>query len=382
MTFISRILNLSAACHKRSYFLFGPRQTGKSSLIRQTLPDAIVYDLLDSTTYAALSRDPTLLRQESMAQQDKNKLIVIDEIQKLPILLDEVHLQIERFGHLFLLTGSNARKLRRGGVNLLGGRARTLYLHPFVYQELKDFDLHRVLNIGLLPSIYSSDDPEGDLSAYIGAYIQEEIAAEAVVRNIPAFSRFLEVAAFCNGAIINYSAIANDAQVARTTVQEYFAILKDTLIAREVPAFNKTRKRKALATSKCYFFDTGVVRSLRHQGQIALRSPEAGLAFETYICHELASYLDYTNSGELYYWRSASGFEVDFIINGQLAIEVKASAIISKSDLRGHKALREESLVRDSIIVCLVNRPRIIDGIKILPYTEFLKRLWDGHYRL
>src|SRR5215831_8711027 len=249
---VERILDLPALLQRKSHFLLGPRQTGKTFLIQHTLHDVRIYDLLDHTVYLALSQDPGRMAQELSA---KDKLVVIDEIQRLPELLNEVHRLIESRGLRFLLTGSSARKLRRGGVNFLGGRARTKYLHPLTYKALGErFDLAKATERGLLPSIYFSDDPRADLQSYAGSYLQQEIVAEGATRNIPAFSRFLKVAALCNATIVNFTNVANDAQVKRTTVYEYFEILKDTLILYELSAWRKTRKRKPLASSKFFFF--------------------------------------------------------------------------------------------------------------------------------
>ena len=240
--YIDRIIDLNSLLDKKSYFLLGPRQTGKTYLIRHTLENARVYDLLDAEIYLALSRNPGLISEEL---QPQDRIVVIDEIQRLPELLNEVHRLIETSGIRFLLTGSSARKLRRGGINLLGGRARTKYLHPLTYKELnRHFELSTAIERGLIPSIYFSDDPRADLHAYAGSYLQQEILAEGATRNIPAFSRFLRVAAFCNASIVNFTNVANDAQVARTTVYEYFEILKDTLLLYELPAWRKSKKRK------------------------------------------------------------------------------------------------------------------------------------------
>jgi predicted AAA+ superfamily ATPase len=375
-SFISRQLDLARLIEARSLFLFGPRQTGKSTLIGHALPEARVYSLLDSDVFLSLSRRPALLREQV---QPEDRLIVIDEVQKLPALLDEVHLLIEQRGLRFLMTGSSARKLRRGGVNLLGGRARSRVLHPFVCRELDDFDLRRALDVGLVPSIYLSDDPRADLRAYAGDYLTQEIAAEGATRNIPAFSRFLEVAALCNGQLINAAQIASDAQVARSTVQNYFEILKDTLIATTLPAWKRSEKRKAIVTSKLYFFDGGIVRHLQHRRGLRPRSPEFGAAFETWMHHELRSYLDYRHpDGELHFWRSKSGFEVDFVLDASVAIEAKAKSSVGARDLRGLRALREEHLLRRYIAVSLEDRPRTVDGIEILPWRDFIDRLWDG----
>lgn len=377
--YIKRLLQLSDIIKNKSYFLFGPRQTGKSTLIKEDLNEYPYYNLLDSSTLLKLSRSPDRLGQEI----GQNKVVVIDEIQKLPQLLDEVHKLIEERKVHFLMTGSSARKLRRGGVNLLGGRARTKQLHPFVYKELNEkFDLSKALDIGLIPSIYFSDSPYEDLESYVGAYLKEEIAAEGATRNIPAFSRFLEVAALCNGRMINFTEIANDAQVARTTVHEYFQILKDTLVAREVPAWKKSRMRKAVSTGKIYFFDIGVARYLQYRKGLQAKSPEFGEAFEGYFFHELSTYLDYVGLPEdsLAWWRSISNMEVDFIIGDQLAIEIKAKQNVNRSDYKGLLALKEEKLIKKYVVVCLEDRPRNADGIEIVPWQMFIEKLWGGDY--
>ncbi|MFM8270004.1 MAG: ATP-binding protein [Pseudomonadota bacterium] len=372
--YIPRILDLSDALKKKSIFLFGPRQTGKSSLIRHALPKTKVFNLLDQSTFLKLSTSPAFLRE---TLTPKDKIVVIDEIQKLPMLLDEVQLLIEEKGIHFLLTGSSSRALKRRGVNLLGGRARSRFLHPFIFNELKDFNLIQALNRGLIPSIYFSDSPQEDLKAYCGDYLQNEILAEGLTRNLPAFSRFLEVAAMSQGKLINFTEIANDSQVKLSTVREYFQILQDTLIAVEVPAFLKTRKRKAIQTSKFYFFDVGVAASLACRGSITGKSPLFGEAFETYLFHELCAFKDYTKKECLQYWRSASGFEVDFILDEHTAIEVKGKSIITEKDLRGLKALREEKLMKKYFLVSLEKEIRKVDGIEIYPWDQFLQMLWS-----
>jgi predicted AAA+ superfamily ATPase len=280
-----------------------------------------------------------------------------------------------------LLTGSSARKLRRGGVNLLGGRARMKYLHPLTFRELgKQFDLSRAVQRGLLPSIYFSDDPSADLQAYAGAYLQQEIVAEGVTRNVPAFSRFLQVASLCNGTIVNFTNVASDAQVARTTVYEYFDILKDTLVLQELPPWRKSKKRKPLASSKYYFFDVGVVGFLQGR-KFRPATPEFGQAFETYLMHELSSYRDYISGEPLSYWRSTSGFEVDFIIGDHTAVEVKAKKNLSSQDLKSLRALAEENMLKRYFVVSLESECRKIDNLVILPYREFLEGLWSGAYR-
>ncbi|MBN2689468.1 MAG: ATP-binding protein [Gammaproteobacteria bacterium] len=376
--YINRKITILDELQEKSVFLLGPRQTGKSSFIRNKLSEARVYNLLESDTFLKLNQAPQRIREELT---DSDKIIVIDEIQRFPTLLNEVHLMIEEHDVRFLLTGSSARKLRRVGVNLLGGRARMRHLHPFSFSELGDaFDLNKAINYGLLPSIYLSSNPEADLNSYIGLYLQEEIVAESATRNIPAFSRFLQVAALCNGKIINYSNIANDAQVARTTIQEYFQILKDTLLAFEIPAWKQSLKRKPISTSKFYFFDMGVTRLIQNRALLNKGSPEYGEAFESYICHELKTFIDYTHLKGLNYWRSKSGFEVDFIISNEIAIEVKAKDNVSLQDIKGIKALQEEKKHKHYIVVSFEKTTRMVGGIQILPWKIFLEKLWGREF--
>jgi len=375
---IPRTLDLAALLKNKSHFLFGPRQTGKTFLVHQSLPHARVYDLLDSSVYLALSRQPARMAEEITPA---DRFVVIDEIQRLPDLLNEVHRLIESRGLRFLLTGSSARKLRRGGVNLLGGRARIRYLHPLSWRELGDlFDLSRAVSRGTIPTIYFSDDPRADLDAYAGSYLQQEIVAEGATRNIPAFSRFLRVAALSNGTIVNFTSVANDAQVPRTTVYEYFEILKDTLILHELPAWKQGRSRKPIVSSKYYFFDVGVVSVL--QGRAFLKAtPEFGQGFETYFMHELLCHRDYISQEPLSHWRSASGFEVDFLIGDHTAIEVKAKESVSLQDLRSLRAIAEEKRLKRRLCVSLERRRRSVEGITVLPYDQFLEELWSGEYR-
>lgn len=368
--FIARTPDLAAWAKQKSHFLFGPRQTGKTSLIQHALPDARVYDLLDHSVFLALGQRPSRLAEEI---RGRNELVVIDEIQRIPELLNEVHRLIETKRTRFILTGSSARKLRLGGVNLLGGRARTRYLHPLTYRELGDrFDLVRAIQRGGIPSIYFSDDPKADLEAYTGAYLQQEIVAEAATRNVPAFSRFLRVAALCNATIVNFSKVASDAQVPRTTVYEYFEILKDTLILHEVPAWRSSVKRKPLASSKYYFFDIGVVSALQGRHAIAPRTPEFGAAFESWIFHELVAHRDYRGGDEIRHWRSDSGFEVDFILGDHTAIEVKATDNVTDRDLRPLQALAEEKKLKHYLCVCAEPRPRRVGAVEVVPYADFL----------
>lgn len=375
---IRRILPPRALLQKKSHFLFGPRQTGKTHLLRETLPDIRLYDLLDSSVFAALSRNPGRIGEEI---EGRSASVIVDEVQRLPVLLHEVHRLIETRGFRFLLTGSSPRKLRRGGVNLLGGRARTTHLHPFSWKELGDrYDLARAVRHGLLPPIYLSDDPKADLQAYTGSYLKEEIVAEGATRNIPAFSRFLHVAAHANGTIVNFTNIANDAQVPRTTVYEYFEILKDTLILHELPAWKFSRKRKPLVSSKYYFFDIGVVGALQGR-EFAQGTTEFGEAFETLIMHELTCFRDYEGGDPISFWRSQSGFEVDFIIGDHTAVEAKPKRTVGDVDMRSLRALADEKKLKRYVCVSLETRRRRVGDVMILPFTEFLENLWGGTYR-
>lgn len=377
---MKRYLDLNALAAKRSFFLLGPRQTGKSWLIRDQLKGTRTYNLLESDTFAKLSKSPQRMREELTAG---DRILVIDEVQKLPQLLDEVQLMIEEKGITFVLTGSSARKLRRGGANLLAGRALMRHLHPLCYAELgDDLDLHKALCFGLLPSMYLDEDPVEALEVYAGTYLKEEVVAEGAARNIPAFSRFLEVAALHNGQLINYTNVANDSQVAVSTVRDYYQILEDTLLGKQLLAWTGSKKRKAIAASKFYFFDIGIARILQGKKNLERNSPDFGEAFETFICHELRSYIDYVHAGrmDLHYWRSTSSFEVDFILGRRTAIEVKASQNVTPKMLNGLQALREENFVRRHVCVSLEKVPRKTDGIEILPYRRFLQMLWQGEF--
>lgn len=374
---VERKLDIANILKRKSCFLFGPRQSGKTWLVKKTLPDAHVFDLLSTETFVKLSRRPALIGEVAF----DDRPVVIDEIQKLPLLLDEVHRLIEDRGLRFLLTGSSARKLRSSGVNLLGGRARIRHLNPFSATELGDaFDLDRALNFGLLPGIWFSDDPIEDLGAYIGLYLEQEIIAEGATRNLPAFSRFLEIAALTSGEQINYAQIASDAQVPRSTVQEYFRILVETLLASEVPVWGKGKTRKTVETSKFYLFDTGVVRKLQGRGLLAVGTPEYGHAFESWVYHELRTYAEIARlDTPVMYWRTRTNLEVDFVL-GEAAIEVKATECVRVEQLKGLKAIREEGLFKHLLVVSREPVPRMVDGILILPWRIFVDRLWAGEF--
>ena len=335
----SRIIGLEQLLTHRSLFLFGARQTGKSTLVHHRFADAVFFDLLAGA-----------------------KLVVIDEVQKLPGLLDEVQLMIERDKELrFLLTGSSARKLKRGGANLLAGRAWVTHLHPLVFAEVGPGRLLDRLNHGSLPAVMDSELPREDLKAYVGTYLREEIRAEGLTRSIENFSRFLTVAATCNGEQLNYTAVGSDAGVP------------------PLPAYRKTVKRKPVATSKFYFFDVGVANTLLKRSEIVPGSETFGKALEHLIFLEIRAMLDYARGDAPFtYWRSLSGAEVDFLVGDRVAIEVKAKDRVTRRDQSGLHALAEDIGLDRKLIVCNEPRRRWDDTVEIVPIEEFLSDLWAG----
>lgn len=362
-----------------SCFLWGPRQSGKSTLLKSLFPQTPYYDLLLSDEFARLSRKPSLLREELLADIPKGP-VIIDEVQKIPQLLNEVQWLIVNKNIQFILCGSSARKLKRHGANLLGGRALRYELFPLVSKEIPDFDLARGLNHGFLPRHYIAKDPKRLCEAYIGDYLKEEIAAEALTRNIPAFARFLEVAAFSNGEIVNFQNIAMECGISAPTVKEYFQILSDTLIGRFLHAFQKKRKRRIIQKPKFYFFDIGIANALLKRGNIVPKSEIFGRAFEHFIFQELVAHRHYSGlEYDLSYWRTASGLEVDFILGDrEIALEVKGVEEVQPKDVRNLIAFQEEYQPKKSIIVSLDKKPRRIGKIDILPWKIFLENLWEG----
>jgi len=374
-----RALDLRETVRHKSIFLFGPRQTGKSTLVRATFPDAAYYDLLEADTFRELSARPEYLRQTLKAEQS---IVVVDEVQKLPALLDEIQLLLDRNKKLrFVLTGSSARKLKRGAANLLGGRAWICRLHPLVSIELDDSRLLDRLNRGSLPAIIDSEHYREDLKAYVGTYLREEIRAEGLTRSIENFSRFLEVAGLTSGEQINFAAVADDAGFPPRTVREHYQILEDTLVGHQIPAYQKTSKRKPVATAKFFFFDIGVANTLKRIQGIEAGSDTYGRALEHLVFLELRGYLDYRRlDHELTYWRSRSQFEVDFVVGDQLGVEVKSKARVSPRDYKGLLALGEEVKLKRKLVVCgEKQRRRADDGVEILPPRDFFRELWAGN---
>lgn len=373
-----RLLDLEALLAQKSHFLFGPRGTGKSTLIRETLPaaDYPVINLLQSETRLRLLQNPSDLRR--MITGKKAKAIVIDEIQKIPELLDEVHDLIESQKMKFLLTGSSARKLKREGANLLAGRARVAHFFPLTFREMEAVDLDRILHLGALPAIQTSDSPWEDLRAYVDTYLKEEVEQEAQVRRLGNFSRFLYSAALHNSELLNYAGVASDAQVPESTVRGYYQILSDTLIGSLLEPYRNTKKRKAIQTSKFYFFDTGVTNAILNLKGLDRDSSHYGRCLEQWVFMELKAHLSLKRVDEsLYFWRSVNGHEVDFIVGDDMAIEVKAAKRVTQRDLSGLMALNEEKKIKNSYLVSQEPFEHKMSGITCLPISIFLEKLWS-----
>ena len=375
---INRILRLEDE-NNDSIFLWGSRQVGKTTLIRSSSPDAVYYDLLRAKDFERLHRAPSLLAEELEILNDGDT-VVIDEIQKIPQLLDEVHSLIFRKNLRFILSGSSPRKLKRCGANLLGGRALKEILYPLVSAEIPDFDIYKAVQYGCIPRHYLIVDPWKRLGAYIGVYLNEEIREEALSRDLRTFSKFMEAAAFSNGEIVVYKNIAQDCGIDYRTVAAYFEILEDTLVGYMLPGFSYTKKRRSLQAPKFYYFDVGIANYLRNRRNIKPGSTDFGHAFEHFIIQEIIAYLGYAKKDEkISYWRTTSGYEVDAVIGlGRIAIEIKATQEIQSRHTKGLKAFKEEFPESRLIVVSLDVRPRISNDVEIFPATEFLKRLWEN----
>lgn len=374
---LPRIINISNEIDS-SIFLFGARQTGKSTILRQQFPNAIYIDLLDSSIKERYRRNPTLL-YEMLNGKPEGTLVIIDEIPEVPALLDEVHRLIVESGLVFILCGSSARKLKRKGHNTLGGRAFPLYLYPFVSAEIPEFDIDRAVTFGMLPPHYLAKNPSRLLAGYINVYLKEEIKEEALVRNLDAFQRFLEVAALTDGEIVNNANIAQDCGVRATTINAYFDILEDTLMGYRIPAFRKVMKRRLMQAPKFYYFDIGVANHLLHRKELLRGSADYGHAFEHLVIQEIYAWLQYTNSEEeLSYWHTYTGIEVDAVIgDARVAIEIKSAEEIQRRHLKGLKAFADEYPESRRIVVSLDKLSRTIDGIECLYVLDFFKTLWN-----
>ena len=379
---MQRIINILKLLNKSSHFLFGARGTGKSFTIRNTLlPDVDLIDLLKSETYLTLNANPSKLEQ--LIHQN---VVVIDEIQRIPELLNEVHRLIEEKKITFLLTGSSARQLKRKGVNLLAGRALIANLFPLTWFEINRegiFDLNKYLFIGGMPKAYLENIGQDFLFAYVDTYLKEEIMAEALVRNLANYHRFLHAAASMNSGIINFTKIAHDAQLSPNTVKDYFQILEDTLMGYMLPPFQGSL-RKAVSASKFYFFDPGVRNAILNVTSLQTASDLFGENFEQFIVGEVSAYLSYRNlRHQLTFWRSQTKLEVDLVIGKEVAIEIKAAEKVSPRDHKGLIAISEEAQFKHLLLVSRDRMSmRFASGVKHIYWEDFLKSLWDDNYEL
>jgi predicted AAA+ superfamily ATPase len=363
-----------------SAFLWGARQTGKSTLLKSLYPDVLHYvDLLKHNEFERFQRNPSLLR-EILEYADASQLVIIDEIQRIPELLFEIQWLMSNRNIRFILSGSSPRNILRSGGNLLGGRAVRYELYPLIFHEIPDFDLMRAMNNGLLPRHYLANNSEKLLSAYIGSYLKDEIMAEARIRNISSFSRFLEAAAFSNGEMVNYSNIAADCGVSAVTVKEYYQILEDTLAGRFLPSFQKKPKRRVILAPKFYYFDIGLTNDLLKRGRIAMGSESFGKVFEHFIYHEIYAHSRYSGLNyQISYWRTTSQLEVDFVLGDhEVAVEVKATSNANSRHFRGLNSFAEEYTVKKLIMVSNDTYPRQVNNITVLPWRIFLEKLWAG----
>jgi len=359
-----------------SFFLFGPRSTGKSTWVQRQFPSALFVDLLRASVFTRLSAEPDRLGK--MIPDGFSDRVIIDEIQKIPPLLDEVHRLIETRRLRFILTGSSPRKLRRGGVNLLGGRALTLRMYPLTAAELKSsFDFKRALEYGLIPPAYTAEDPRDFLESYVQVYLQEEITQEGLIRNIGSFARFLESASFSQGSILNVATVARDCAVPRKTVEGYFEILNDLHIAYYLPIFQKRAKRKSQAHPKFYFFDAGLFRALRPFGPLDAQWEATGPALETLVLQEIIALNSYLRRRySICYWRSKAKAEVDFILYGEkafFAIEVTGANRVREGDIAGLKAFLKEYPQAEAFLLYGGEERYYEDKISFIPLTEFFK---------
>ena len=377
---INRIYQLNKELED-SIFLFGARQTGKSTALRQQFPREIYIDLLNSEVRNRLERRPSLL-YEMLKDKAEGTIVIIDEIPEVPTLLNEVHRLISEKNLRFVLCGSSARKLKRKGTNTLGGRAYPVFFHPLVSAELPDLDIDRAVNYGMIPSHYLAKNPERRLSAYIDVYLKEEIKEESLVRNLLAFQRFLEVAAISNGEILNNRNIAQECGVNASTVSSYFDILEDTLVGYRIPAYTKVVQRRLVQAPRFYFFDVGVANYLMHRSKLVRGTPEYGHAFEHLVIQELIAYMHYTHQDErISYWRTYAGTEVDVIIgDARIAIEIKSVEEVLPKHLKGLKSFGEEHPNCRRIIVSHDIIPRRIGDIECIPVNDFFRRLWDHEF--
>ena len=378
---IERIIQLTDS-KEDSVFFFGARQTGKTTLLLKLFPNSKFYDLLETNTYERMRRNPSLLRQE-LAEAEEGEIVIIDEIQLIPELLNEVQWLIVRKGLHFILSGSSARKLKRKGANMLGGRAVRNILYPLVSAEIPDFDIIRAVNSGMLPTHYLATSERQLIKrqqAYISVYLKEEIAAEALVRNLSSFNRFMEVAALTDGEMVNYNNLAQDCGIDAKTVKEYFTILEETLIGYMVPAYTHTVKRRLNQAPRFYYFDVSLPNYLLHRHGMQPGSDDFGHAFEHLIIQEIIAFLGYNDlENMLSYWHTYTGYEVDAVLgDAKVAVEIKSTREVQSKHLKGLKAFGEEHPNARLIVVSLDTSPRLFNGVEVMPALYFLQELWGG----
>jgi len=361
----------------------GPRKTGKTTYLKDRFPQSLVFDFLKTDLFMEFSKRPALLREQLLAKDEKvlKHPVILDEVQKIPQILDEVHWLIENRGLNFILCGSSARKLKRGGANLLGGRAWRFEMFPLVTPEIENVDLLRALSHGLLPQHYLQENYKKSLKAYLQDYLKEEVFSEGLTRNIPAFSRFFDAMGYSHGEITNYANIARDCGVDSKTVKEYYQILADTLLGTMVPPFKKRQSRHVIGkAAKFYLFDVGIAGALTNRNLTAARGEEFGRAFEHFIFMEILAHrsmkeLDY----EVNFWRTKTGLEVDFVLGGgEVAIEIKSTNRVDQKELRPLKAFKDEYKPKRTLLVCNENTERVVGQIQIIPWRIFLDNLWAG----
>ena len=382
MQHVKRILTIDLPSRK-SAFLWGPRKTGKSTYLLEKFPQSVVYDFLQTDLFLDYSKRPSLLRERLLAKDSMTLKhpVILDEVQKIPQILDEVHWLIENKGLRFILCGSSARKLKRGKANLLGGRAWRFEMFPLVSAELKNLDLLRALNHGMIPIHHLEDSPEKSLKAYTQDYLKEEVLAEGLTRNVPAFSRFFDAMAYSHGELTNYSNIARDCGVDSKTVREYYQILVDTLMGRFVEPFKRRQDRQIISkAAKFYLFDVGVAGVITKRKISEERGELFGKAFEHLIFMELVAHSSYNElEYENNFWRTKSGLEVDFVLaQGEVAIEVKGSSRVEQRDLRSLMAFIEEYSPKKALLICNEREERVQGRIRIMPWRRFLENLWEG----
>ncbi|MCK4793656.1 MAG: ATP-binding protein [Desulfobacteraceae bacterium] len=378
---VKRILNIELP-QGQSAFLWGPRKIGKTTFLKEMFPKGVSYDFLKTDLTLEFAKRPSLLREQLLAK-DVSILkhpVILDEVQKVPHLLDEVHWLIENKGLRFILCGSSARKLKRGKVNLLGGRAWRYEMFPLVSAEMKSIDLLRALNQGMIPDHYLRDDYQKSLSGYVRDYLKEEVFAEGLTRNIPAFARFFDAVGYTHGELTNFTNIARDCGIDAKTVKEYFQILIDTLLGRMVEPFKKRQSRQILTkVPRFYLFDVGVAGAIIKRHIPEERGESFGRAFEHFIFTEIAAHSSYRELDYgINYWRTKSGLEVDFVMgDGEVAVEVKGQSHVDNRELRPIAAFMEEHTPNKALVVCNEKEERVVRQIRIMPWQKFLEDLWS-----